>query len=133
MNTYDVEFVYTLQDKDKITVSTEGDIQDAIKKVKEKYKKKRINNFEIINVKKSEKEPPNKTLKSVNIDSSLIKKAIYYRDKNELVVEFRNGGAYQYRDVEERVYRSLVTADSPGRYYNRHIKGKYFSLKLKEE
>ena len=34
-------------------------------------------------------------------------------------------GWYRYADVDERVFLELVTAESPGRYYNNEIRGAY--------
>jgi len=47
-----------------------------------------------------------------------------------LEIHFRNGGTYQYYGVPESIYRSLMGASSKGRYFARHIKGKYRDRKV---
>jgi ligand-binding sensor domain-containing protein len=42
-----------------------------------------------------------------------------------LELEFTNGRVYQYFDVPERVYQSLMAADSHGTFFNESIKGVY--------
>jgi lysyl-tRNA synthetase class 2 len=50
-----------------------------------------------------------------------------YRDKTrELEICFRrNGKRYLYQDVPEEAYLEVLTADSAGRAFNKHIRGKY--------
>jgi hypothetical protein len=42
-----------------------------------------------------------------------------------LEVEFTNGSVYQYFDVPELEYQSLMTAESLGKYLNHNIKSNY--------
>jgi hypothetical protein len=42
-----------------------------------------------------------------------------------LTVQFRDGSAYEYRNVPEQAYAALLRADSRGRYFNLAIRGKY--------
>jgi hypothetical protein len=51
-------------------------------------------------------------------------------EKNVLEVRFSNGGLYQYFDVPESVLASLMRAESKGRFFNRHIRGRYPAARL---
>ena len=42
-----------------------------------------------------------------------------------LTVEFRSGRVYDHPGVPSRHFEGLLNASSPGRYYNRYIRGKY--------
>ena len=44
-----------------------------------------------------------------------------------MVVQFRDGGRYAYYNVAPRMYGLLITADSPGAFFNRVIAGQYES------
>jgi len=55
--------------------------------------------------------------------SSMIDK-VGYKD-GDLVVVFNNGKKVNYYNVPESVYNNFINAESLGRYYNVHIKGKY--------
>jgi hypothetical protein len=46
-------------------------------------------------------------------------------DGSTLRVEFHSGRDYDHHGVPYAVYVGLITADSVGRYYNQHIRGKY--------
>jgi len=65
----------------------------------------------------------------VPVDSSSIESIGY--EKNVLEVRFRNGGLYQYFDVSEEVVALLMRADSKGAFFNRSIRGRYPSRRLK--
>ena len=60
-----------------------------------------------------------------SIESSNIKSVGYDPDKKILETEFSNGGVYQYSDVPEDVYQGFIGADSPGKFLNGEIKGKF--------
>ena len=61
----------------------------------------------------------------VRVQSSNIHSVGYDRDAQILQVEFHNGYIYQYFNVPERVYTDLVSANSKGKYLNKHIAGRY--------
>ena len=42
-----------------------------------------------------------------------------------LTIEFHSGGVYEYYSVPHSVYAGLISADSHGRYFHKHIKGCY--------
>lgn len=39
-----------------------------------------------------------------------------------LEVEFRHGGLYQYQGVPEDIYNGLMSAGSPGSYFDQNVK-----------
>ncbi len=42
-----------------------------------------------------------------------------------LEIQFGSGRIYQYYDVPEDIYDEMLSADSKGKYFNSHIRGKY--------
>jgi KTSC domain len=54
-------------------------------------------------------------------------------EKNVLEVRFCNGGLYQYLDVPEPVLSELMRAESKGRFFNQHIRGRYPSVRLERQ
>ena len=59
------------------------------------------------------------------VSSSNLAEVGYDCPTETLEVCFKSGRTYQYFDVPENIYDSLKTAESPGGYLNREIKGKY--------
>lgn len=59
------------------------------------------------------------------IKSKLISSAAYYSDSQELCVWFHSGRSAWYKDVSRAVFRNLAEAESPGFYYEFHIRGRY--------
>ncbi|MDI3339038.1 MAG: KTSC domain-containing protein [Sphaerobacter sp.] len=64
-------------------------------------------------------------MQRVPVDSSSLASAGYDVETQVLEIEFRDGSLYQYFDVPEHVYHSLVEADSKGRYFHAHIRNRY--------
>ncbi len=48
-----------------------------------------------------------------------------------LQVEFHDGGLYRYIGVSQSVFAALLAAPSAGRYFNREIKGRYRTERLR--
>jgi hypothetical protein len=42
-----------------------------------------------------------------------------------LVLTFQNGTTYTYSDVDESVFRGLITANSAGQFFGRNISGRF--------
>ena len=63
------------------------------------------------------------------VESSSIDSIGY--EKKVLEVEFRNGGVYQYFDVPEEQLVMLMRAGSKGAFFNRNIRGRYASKRLR--
>lgn len=64
-------------------------------------------------------------MERTSIDSSSLASIGYEPRSRTLEVEFRSGRVYRYRGVPRKVYRSLLEADSAGRYLNLEIRGSY--------
>ena len=64
-------------------------------------------------------------IRRLPLRSSVIAAVGYNPDTAELEVEFRSGDVYRYFAVPASVHRSLVEADSPGAFFNRHISDHY--------
>lgn len=69
-------------------------------------------------------------MKRERLDSSSLASAGYDPAAHVLEVEFRNGGVYQYLEVEDDEYEEFRRASSKGRYLNREIKPVHPSRKL---
>lgn len=57
------------------------------------------------------------------VESSAIS-SVGFLDHN-LYVEFTSGGIYKYYDVDSLYYNTLLTADSPGSYFNKYVKNEF--------
>lgn len=55
----------------------------------------------------------------------------YSKRLHILEIEFVNGAVYRYWQVAPSVYQELMTADSKARYYDKNIKGRYRSVKMR--
>ncbi|MGI6108331.1 MAG: KTSC domain-containing protein [Eubacteriaceae bacterium] len=62
---------------------------------------------------------------SAFLKSSVIVSAAYSNWR--LLINFTSGKSICYDDVPWEVYRDLLNAESPGKYYNEHIKFHYRS------
>jgi hypothetical protein len=51
-------------------------------------------------------------------------------DNGTLEIEFNRGGVYQYYNVPEGTFRSLISAPSVGKYFHAHIKDVYHFSKI---
>jgi len=56
------------------------------------------------------------------VDSSSIKSVAYDKDEGKLWLRFKNDALYEYTGVSEQVAKSLVSAESKGRYFRENIK-----------
>ena len=59
------------------------------------------------------------------VSSSNVESVGYDEDSQTLEIEFKNGTLYQYFDVPQNIFNSLVGADSVGVYLAENIKGSY--------
>jgi hypothetical protein len=64
----------------------------------------------------------------IPVTSSSIK-SIGYGENQVLEVEFLKGDIYIYNLVEKEVFEEFIKTSSKGRFYIKHIKGKYPSEK----
>lgn len=58
-------------------------------------------------------------------DSSSITRFRYDEKARVLIVEFKNGGTYNYYDVPQMVYEQMHAASSKGQFHAQKIKGAY--------
>jgi len=60
----------------------------------------------------------------IPVNSSSIRAVDY--DGNNLFVQFHTSDTiYRHPGVPYSVFEALINADSPGTYYDRHIRGRY--------
>ena len=55
----------------------------------------------------------------------------YSKRLRALEVEFRDGSIYRYADVPRSLYRQLMAAESKAGFYNRHVRKKFRSVRVK--
>jgi hypothetical protein len=65
--------------------------------------------------------------------SSVIKHFSYDADTKILKVVFVTDMVYLYKNVPEKIYKTLKASGSKGRYFNSNIKDKFKFQKLEEE
>lgn len=78
--------------------------------------------------------PPaiSKPLQMLAIRSSSLAQVVYDCHQLVLHVHFRDGSAYEYRNVPHQAYLDLMRADSKGAYFNRHIRNRYPQIKMSD-
>lgn len=76
-----------------------------------------------------EKEP--ESVARAAVESTSIASMGYARADKALEIEFRSGAVYRYSGVPEAVHTALLTAKSKGRYFARHIRGRYDFVQMK--
>ncbi len=57
--------------------------------------------------------------------STMITKIQYDEVTRELTLTFAKGDDYKYDEVPASVFEALIAAESEGKYFSAHIKGKY--------
>lgn len=67
------------------------------------------------------------------VDSSNISSIAYIDGERSLIVMFKTGKYYKYFNVNRSVYESMLTAESVGKFFHKHIRGKYEYQELKPE
>jgi hypothetical protein len=61
----------------------------------------------------------------LTVDSTSIAEVGYDVDTETMEVKFKFGTVYQYKNVPQNVFRSLLTAESVGSYFTEQVKGTY--------
>ena len=61
----------------------------------------------------------------VRVKSRVLAAVAYNHDWHQLYLEFRSGEIYSYRNVPVQRYQELVSANSKGKYFRRHILKQY--------
>jgi len=59
------------------------------------------------------------------VASSVLRSVGYDADTALLEIEFTSGDVYRYFAVPPSTHRALMTAASPGAFFNRHISDRY--------
>lgn len=58
-------------------------------------------------------------------DSTVIKLALYDTKRQSLAIQFHSNTVWVYMDVAIEVYDELISAESTGAYFNKHIRNIY--------
>lgn len=69
-------------------------------------------------------------MEMIKVDSSNIDKIGYHEDEETLRIDFKNGTAYLYSNVPQMVFKSLLDAESKGKYFSSVIKKNFTFRKL---
>jgi hypothetical protein len=59
------------------------------------------------------------------VESSALSGMVYDAQEERLYVEFPNGKRFVYYDVPQAIFVTLKVAESKGRFFGQHIKGKF--------
>ena len=68
-----------------------------------------------------------------SVESSFVDSVGYDELGKRLVVRFKSGSIYKYQGVPKDIYLGFMEDESKGRFYSKHIRGKYESKQLWEE
>ena len=69
----------------------------------------------------------------VKVESSNISAVGYDMSFGSLIVEYKSGTKYQYKNVPYEVYENLLKAESKGRFVNENVKGKFEYGRITED
>ncbi len=69
-------------------------------------------------------------MEMVNVISSNIEKIGYDENTALLVIQFKDGSAYEYYEVPQYEYDGLIGAESHGKYAHQNIYKKYRQQKI---
>lgn len=64
------------------------------------------------------------------IESSNIVRTEYDTESKDLIIEFKNGLKYEYKDVPHQVYTKFRVSPSQGKFFSSDIAKKYSYKKL---
>lgn len=65
-------------------------------------------------------------------DSSTVDTTMYLVDSKTLIVTFKNGTSYSYKNVDEATYGEFVLSESHGSALNKLIKNKFETSKIEK-
>ena len=65
------------------------------------------------------------SIETVAVESSAIRDVTYDRQRETLVLSFRDSSIHQYATVPLHVYEALLRADSKGAYFNLYIRNHF--------
>ena len=58
------------------------------------------------------------------VRSSNVAEVGWDEEKQELLIQFKDGSTYAYPNSDKAAYQDLLTASSPGQYINRWLRSK---------
>lgn len=67
----------------------------------------------------------------IEVNSSNISKVGY--ENNSLIVEYKSGALYKYKDFPKNLYENFLKAESKGKYMNSEVKGKFEFEKITDK
>lgn len=65
------------------------------------------------------------------IQSSTIAWADYDQETQTLTLTFKNGGIYEYSDLDAKTYANFLDAASQGKFFSQYIRDKYPTNKVR--
>lgn len=69
-------------------------------------------------------------IKIKNTRSDMISECAYDEEAKEMHITFAKGGTYKYSDVPKEKFDALINAESMGKHFHTHIKGKHDHEKI---
>jgi hypothetical protein len=66
----------------------------------------------------------------ITVNSAVIKNVWYSHSDNSLVLDFKSGASYLYRDVPLFLFEGLRSSESKGSFINRYVIAKFSFKKL---
>lgn len=69
-------------------------------------------------------------LKRTESQSSNVRTIEYEPETSKMTVEFRSGGRYEYAGVPEVAHDTFAGAQSHGKHFHAHIRGRYPTTKV---
>ena len=68
----------------------------------------------------------------ISVISTVFASAAYSEDKRQLYLKFHSGWVYRYFEFPPHQYDEFLAAESQGRYFGAHIRGKFRDEKVRE-
>lgn len=66
-------------------------------------------------------------------ESSTLDSSIYFMDRQILLMTFKSGATYEYKEVDSQTYAEFVLSESHGSAFNKLIKSKFNAKKIEDE
>ena len=61
----------------------------------------------------------------MSVDSSVFEAVSYHSEERQLYLRFHGGRVWRYFDFPEHQYDEFLGSESLGRYFGKHIRGKF--------
>ena len=68
----------------------------------------------------------------VSVDSSVFEAVAYRGEERRLFLKFHGGRVWQYFDFPVYQYEEFLASESLGRYFGKHIRGKFWEEEVQE-